>query len=88
MATVMKAIGNKFRIKILYVLMDGPLSVRDIGLRIKLNQMATEEHLLWLTGANLVKAERDKKWTFYSINEPVKDLLKFIISTISELDKK
>lgn len=81
--TILKAMSNSQRLKILSHLMDGEEhSVKELEQYVKsLSQSSLSQHLGRLRRAKIVKTRRDSQTVFYSIHdETVRD----IISVLSE----
>ena len=81
--TILKAMSNSQRLKILSHLMDGEEhSVKELEKYVKsLSQSSLSQHLGRLRRAKIVKTRRDSQSVFYSIHdETVRD----IISVLSE----
>ena len=68
-ADLFKAFSDTTRIKILFALMGGPLSVTDITEAIGCTQSAVSHQLRTLKQARLVKAARDGKNVIYSLSD-------------------
>ncbi len=58
-------LGEPSRLRILYALEDGPLSVGEISDRAGLSQPNTSNHLACLVGCGLVVGERDGRYVRY-----------------------
>ncbi len=58
-------LGEPSRLRILYALTDGPLSVGEIAERAELSQPNTSNHLACLVGCGLVVGERDGRYVHY-----------------------
>lgn len=68
-ADLFKAFSDTTRIKILFALMGGPLSVTGITEAIGCTQSAVSHQLRTLKQARLVKAARDGKNVIYSLSD-------------------
>ncbi|MVX60565.1 metalloregulator ArsR/SmtB family transcription factor [Enterorhabdus mucosicola] len=68
-ADLFKAFSDTTRIKILFALMGGPLSVTDITEAVGCTQSAVSHQLRTLKQARLVKAARDGKNVIYSLSD-------------------
>ena len=84
-AEILKDLGNKYRLRILCTLADESLSVNDLAPKIGLCQYATMQHLTRLKKSHLVKAKKDHKWVFYSVDESIIELLSAITATAENL---
>lgn len=58
-------LGEPSRLRILYALADGPLSVGEIADHAGLSQPNTSNHLACLVGCGLVVGERDGRYVHY-----------------------
>ena len=68
-ALYFRAINHKLRLQILQLLhKNNALSVGDIYRKLKLEQSVTSQHLAILRKADLVKARKDGKLIYYSVN--------------------
>ena len=68
-ADLFKAFSDTTRIKILFALMAGPLSVNDITATVSCTQSAVSHQLRILKQARLVKATRDGKSVIYALSD-------------------
>lgn len=66
--TVMKAIADPTRLRILKILQGGEMCVCQIIAVIALSQATISKHLFLLRAAGLIKDRRDKKWIYYSLD--------------------
>lgn len=64
---VFKTLGDTTRAKILYLLREECLCVRDIAIRTGISESGVSHQLSELKEKKLVKAERDKNTMYYSI---------------------
>jgi len=64
---VFKALGDTTRAKILYLLREEQLCVRDIAILTGISESGVSHQLSELKEKKLVKAERDKNTMYYSI---------------------
>lgn len=82
---VFKVFGDGTRLRILWALFDKELCVYDIAEALKMSQSAISHQLRLLRQAKLVKARRDGKNTFYSLDdEHVKRIIEQVLVHISE----
>lgn len=85
LSDVFKVFGDATRIKILWALFDNEICVYDIAQRLGMTQSAISHQLRVLKQARLVKARRDGKNTFYSLDdEHVKRIIEQVMIHISE----
>ena len=66
-SALLKAMGNEQRLLVLCQLVQGELSVGEMGLRIKLSQSALSQHLAVLREAGMVQTRRSAQTIFYSL---------------------
>lgn len=69
-STILKAMGNPYRFKILSGLTAGERNVSDINSEMPLSQPALSQHLAKLKRDGLVIARREERKIFYSIRHP------------------
>lgn len=82
---VFKVFGDGTRIKILWNLFDKEICVADISERVNMSQSAVSHQLRILKQARLIKARRDGKNTFYSLDdEHVKRIVEQVMIHITE----
>ena len=67
LAELFKIFGDSTRIRILYVLFEAEVCVRDIAEVLKMTQSAISHQLRLLKQAKLVKSRRDGKTVYYSL---------------------
>ena len=78
LADLFKIFSDSTRMRIMYRLFEGPVSVGDIAESLDRSQSAISHQLRNLKENNLVKAERDGKSMMYSLAD---DHVKIIIAT-------
>lgn len=66
-AAVLKALGNKKRLEILYHLIGRELKVGELEKKVGLSQSALSQHLAVLRKENIVKTRRDAQTIYYSL---------------------
>ena len=82
---VFKLFGDNTRIKILWNLFDKELCVAEIAQKAQMSQSAISHQLRVLKEARLIRARRDGKNTFYSLDdEHVKRIIEQVMIHISE----
>ena len=69
MAAFYKVIGDKTRVKILYVLVDGELCVSDIAQKLEMTHSAISHQLSKLKEYRLLKSRREGKEMYYSLDD-------------------
>ena len=68
---ILKALGNKKRIQILYALYNEEMSVGELEKIVDLSQSALSQHLAVLRKEDIVKTRRNAQVIFYSIKNPL-----------------
>lgn len=82
---VFKVFADNTRIRILWALFDKEMCVYDISDKLGMTQSAISHQLRTLKQARLVKARRDGKNTFYSLDdEHVKRIIEQVLIHIEE----
>lgn len=85
LSEVFKVFGDGTRLKILWALFDNELCVFDISEKLAMSQSAISHQLRTLKQAKLVKARRDGKNTFYSLDDDhVKRIIEQVMIHIEE----
>lgn len=85
LAELFKLFGDSTRIRILYALFERELCVCDIAKILNLTQTAVSHQLRLLKSSKLVKARRDGKIVFYSLDDDhVHSILGMGITHLSE----
>ena len=80
-----KMFGDSTRIRILWTLFDSELSVSEISDKLDISQSAISHQLRTLKQARLVKARRDGKNTFYSLDDDhVKRIIEQVLIHVEE----
>lgn len=64
---LMKAAGDRTRLRIIKMLEPGPLCVCQVVHALRLSQSTVSKHLSILKGAGLVEDERRGKWSYYRL---------------------
>ena len=76
---ILKALGEETRIEIFEMLRGGKMCACKLLEKFDITQPTLSHHMKVLCDCGLVIAEKDWKWTHYSINEEVlADLLAFL----------
>ncbi|MCM1507830.1 MAG: metalloregulator ArsR/SmtB family transcription factor [Ruminococcus flavefaciens] len=84
-AELLKVFGESTRIRIIFVLCQGELCVRDIAGRLEMTQSAISHQLRVLKQARLVSTRRDGKTIFYSLcDDHVKTIFYHAIEHVME----
>lgn len=85
LSEVFKVFGDGTRLKILWELFDKERCVFDISERLNMSQSAISHQLRALKQARLVKARRDGKNTFYSLDDDhVKRIIEQVMIHVDE----
>ena len=85
LARIYKIFGDATRIKILYVMFEKEVCVQDIANKINMTQSAVSHQLSILKDARLVKARKEGKIVYYSLDdEHVKKILDVGMEHIKE----
>jgi DNA-binding transcriptional ArsR family regulator len=66
--SLLKALGNRYRLMILCVLQEGEMSVSKLNELIQIPQSSLSQHLAWLRKEHFVATRRDAQTIFYSLN--------------------
>jgi DNA-binding transcriptional ArsR family regulator len=69
-AKYFRAFGDPTRLRILELLMSGPLSVKEITQELGVPQSNVSNHIACLRWCGFVTSENDGKWTYYSVRNP------------------
>ena len=85
LSDVFKVFGDNTRIRILWKLFDNEMCVYDISKALDMSQSAISHQLGTLKQARLVKARREGKNTFYSLDDKhVKRIIEQVLIHIDE----
>ena len=80
-----KIFGDNTRIRILWTLFDKELSVSEISEALNMSQSAISHQLRTLKQARLIKARRDGKNSFYSLDDDhVKRIIEQVLIHVEE----
>jgi DNA-binding transcriptional ArsR family regulator len=86
LADLFKLFGDSTRISILWALSESEMCVCDLCALLKMKQPAVSHQLKNLKQSRIVKARRDGKVIYYSLDdEHIRDLLNFGMNHIQEL---
>ena len=66
-ASLLKALANDQRLLVLCNLLQGPLSVGEINVRVRLSQSALSQHLSILREAGIVTTRRESQTIYYAL---------------------
>ncbi|MGH9949719.1 MAG: ArsR/SmtB family transcription factor [Pyrinomonadaceae bacterium] len=64
---VFMAFSDKTRLRLLYLMRNGEVSVNDLCEALEVKQPKVSRHLAYLRTSGMVLTRRDGKWVFYSI---------------------
>jgi ArsR family transcriptional regulator, virulence genes transcriptional regulator len=70
-ALVYSVLGNKHRLRILFLLEESEMTVGDIADRLQMNQSALSQNLAKLRWINAVEARKHRQLVYYRCNSPV-----------------
>jgi ArsR family transcriptional regulator len=79
---VLKAAGDRTRLRILKMLEPGPLCVCQVVETLGVSQSVVSKHLSILVGAGLLSDERQGKWIFYSLAKPESELCRRVQAAV------
>ena len=86
---ILKALGESTRLQIFEMLQNGQLCGCKILAQLHITQPTLSHHMKILCDCGLVKAEKDWKWTYYSIDcEKLQGLISFLNHTKCMQTKK
>src|SRR5687768_6960461 len=71
-ARALRALGDVTRLRIMDLLLDGPLNVGEIATALDTPPYQASRHLSILRAAGLVVAERDAQWVVYTLHPDVR----------------
>ena len=87
LADLFKLFGDSTRISILWALSESEMCVCDLCALLKMKQPAVSHQLKNLKQSRIIKARRDGKVIYYSLDdEHIRDLLNFGMHHIQELN--
>lgn len=82
-AAFFKVVGDESRMKIICTISDGEICVNDIADKIEMTKSAVSHQLKLLKDEGLVKARRDGKNIFYSLDDKhVEDIIEIAFTHI------
>ena len=88
LAETFQALGDSSRIKIIWALSQGELSVGSIADLLEMSQPQVSHHLRMLRNLHLVKIRKDGRTSFYSLDdEHIECILKSGIEHVEDLIK-
>jgi len=88
---MLKAVGDRTRLRILALLQQGPLCVCQLVEILGLSQPTVSKHLSTLGAAGLVEDEKRGKWVFYRLPaappSAARGLLRWLSSVSTEIEE-
>lgn len=88
LSDLLRLMGDSSRLKIIITCMKKPICVTDICKNVQLSQSLVSHHLRLLRATSLLKAKREGRQIFYSVNgEVVRCILVDLIEHISKSEK-
>ena len=69
-AKYFRALGDPTRLRMIDLLMDGPLTVTELTQQLRLPQSNVSNHLACLRWCGIVASDNQGKWTYYSVSHP------------------
>lgn len=81
-AKILKALGEDTRIQIFEMLRNGKLCACNLLDKLNITQPTLSHHMKLLCDCGIIVAEKDWKWTYYSINcDKLNQLLVYLSNT-------
>lgn len=81
-SSLLAAISNGKRLKILCELAEGEASVNTLAQKVELSQSALSQHLAKLRALKLVSTRRDAQTIYYSVSSP---LIRPVLTTLDNV---
>ncbi len=69
-AKYFRALGDPTRLRMLELLIDGPMTVTELTRQLRIPQSNVSNHLACLRWCGFVASENSGKWTYYSVRNP------------------
>ena len=69
LSEIFKSLGDPTRLKIIFALINGELSVNNISLDIEMGQSATSDQLRKLKDLKLIKSRKEGRQVLYSLDD-------------------
>ncbi len=79
---IFKAFADENRLRILHLLSQGEQCVCDLMGVLKMGQSKVSRHLSYLRNAGLVKHRKEGLWVYYSLEKPVGEFHKRLLSCL------
>ena len=80
---VLKALGDKTRLRILGLLTSGEVCVCHLHESLKLPQPTVSRHLAYLRRAGLVESRKNGLWVHYRLTDPGDPVLRTAVQTVA-----
>jgi len=87
--SILKALSDETRLRIINILYEGELCVCDIMETLKISQTKASRHLSYLKNAGLVTDRKQAQWVYYSIikNESNKFIDNIVFNNLRNLQQ-
>ncbi len=84
---ILKALADDTRLRIIYLLKDGELTVSDLCFVLKINQPTVSKHLERLRLMKVVNDRRDGNFIYYSlaVNPETEKFVKFLFTEFKKI---
>jgi len=82
METVLKALADTTRLRILSLLVAGEVCVCHIHQSLRVPQPTASRHLAYLRRTGLVQTRRQRQWVYYRLAEPQDEVLQTLLSCV------
>ncbi len=76
--TILKALSDENRLRILNIVKESPLCVGEIQTILAINQSNASRHLDKLKNSELIIYNKDAQWIYYQLNEELLEVYPFI----------
>ncbi len=87
-SNIFKALCDKNRVEILFLLQDREMCACDLLENLDISQSTLSHHMKILLSSNIVNERKNKKWSFYSINNSKLELAKTILDNLTSKNIK
>jgi ArsR family transcriptional regulator, cadmium/lead-responsive transcriptional repressor len=83
-AKYFRALGDSTRLRIVELLVDGPLTVTELTQLLRIPQSSVSNHLACLRWCGFVSSESRGKWTRYSVdNRKIRKIIELVRALVS-----
>jgi ArsR family transcriptional regulator len=79
-----KALADKTRLRIVFLLCEGELCVCDLTHTLGLPQSTISRHLAHLKNAGLITGRRCKTWTYYRLSEDASPFVRDVLDSLAK----